>query len=62
MEEVSGKQDHVDIFVFRQAHNLMEALPAIITTNVISLVVADMTIRSDEDADGVGCYKLLGHS
>lgn len=36
----------------------MEAFPAVITTDVVALVVTDMAVCSYEDADGVGCCRI----
>ena len=53
MEEISSQQYHVDILLFCQGHNLMEAFPAVISSYRIALHVAHMAIGCDEDADSV---------
>ena len=54
MEQVSCQQHHINIPLLRQAHDLVEASPAIIATNVVSLAIANMIICSHQDANGVG--------
>lgn len=56
MEKISSKQHHIDVSIFGKAHNLMEALPAIIASDSISLGVANMAVGGYEDADGVCSY------
>lgn len=54
MEEVSSKKHHVDVLLFCQTHNFVEALPAVIATDGVSLVIADMAVRRNEYTDRVG--------
>lgn len=59
VEEIASEQDHVDIAFFRQAHDLMEGLPAVIATDGIAFVVADMVVGRDENTDRVRrCWVL----
>lgn len=44
MEEVTSKEDHVDIPLSSQAHDFMKALPAVVSPRSISFVVADMVV------------------
>lgn len=53
MEQVSREQDHVDISFLGQTHHFVEALPAIVTPDRITLVVTDMVVGGDKDADRV---------
>jgi hypothetical protein len=51
VEEITCQEDHINIPFLGQTHYLVEALPAIVAANGVSLVVADMIIGGDEDAD-----------
>ena len=53
MEEIPGQKHHVDILLSCQAHDLVESLPAVIASDVVSLGVADMVVRGYEYAYGV---------
>lgn len=44
MKEISGKQNHINISFLGQAHDLVEALPAVISTNGIPLIVPDVVV------------------
>lgn len=50
MEEIPSKQDHVHILLFRQAHDFMEALPAVVAAYGVSFGVTNMAISGYEDA------------
>ena len=52
MEQVSSQENHINIPFLGQAHYFVEALPAVVPTDGISLVVADMIIGGDEYSDG----------
>lgn len=60
VEEIAGEQDHIDIAFLGQTHNLVKRLPAVIATDRISFVVADMVVCCHEDADRVCCGEV-GH-
>lgn len=53
MEQVARKQHHVDITVFGDGHDFVERLPGVIATNGIALVVADVGVCGDQNADRV---------
>jgi len=57
VEEVSGKQDHVDIFVFGEAHDFVKAFPAVIATDGITLIVPNMVICGYQNANRIRPYK-----
>lgn len=59
MEQIPSQQHHIDILLFCNTHNLMEALPAVIATNCISLCVANMIVCGYEDADCVSGWGSL---
>jgi len=56
MEEVARKENHVHISLLGQAHDFMEGLPTVISTDWISLCIADMVVSCDENADRVRLY------
>lgn len=56
MEQVSSQEDHINISFLGQAHYFVEALPAVVPTDGISLVVADMIIGRDENSNGFRLY------
>ncbi len=58
MEEVAGQQDHVHVSFPRQAHDFVEALPAVVAANGVPLVVPDMAVCCYEDADRVRGYSV----
>jgi len=63
VEKITSEQDHVYITFFGELDYLVECLRAVLTSNSISLVIADMIVRSNEDADGVrGYYTVIGLS
>ena len=45
--------------LFSQTHDFVEALPAVIATDRVSLVVPDMAIRGNEYTNRVGSYMTL---
>lgn len=53
VEQVTRQQHHVDVAVFGETHHLMERLPAIVATDRVAFIVADMGIRGEEDAERV---------
>lgn len=53
VEEIAGHQYHINITLPSQAHDLVKGLPAVVATLGITLIVANMVICGDEDADGV---------
>ena len=53
MEKVPSQKHHVDILLFRKAHDLVESLPAVVASDVVSLGVADMAVCGDEYAYGI---------
>ena len=57
MEEVSSQEHHVNISVFGQTHNFVEALPAVVTSNGICLREANMIVGRYQDPDGVCSWK-----
>jgi hypothetical protein len=57
MKQVSSQENHVNIPFLGQAHYFVEALPAVVPTDGISLVVADMVIGGDENSNGFRLYK-----
>ena len=57
MEQISRKQYHIYILLFREAHDLVEAFPAIIAADVVALVVANVAVCSHENADSVCCCR-----
>lgn len=59
MEQVSGQEYHIDIPFLGQAHYFVEALPAVVPTDRVSLVVADMIIGGDENANGFRIYRYM---
>lgn len=59
MEQVSGQEYHIDIPFLGQAHYFVEALPAVVPTDRVSLVVADMIIGGDENANGFRVYRYI---
>ncbi len=56
MEQIPRQQYHVDILLLRQAHDLVEALPAVVAADRVALVVADMTVCCHENTDRVRSY------
>lgn len=58
MEQVTAKQYHVDVSLLRQAHDFMEAFPAVVAPNVVSFVVANMTVSSYQYPDGIRCCSV----
>ena len=56
MKEISSQENHINILLFCQAHDLVEASPAIFATNGISLFEADMVVGSHQDPNGIGSY------
>jgi hypothetical protein len=44
VEEIASEEDHVDIALLGQAHDLVEGFPAVISSDGIAFVVADMVI------------------
>lgn len=56
MEQIPRQENHVDILFFGHTHHLMETLPTIISPDGISLVVADMIVSRDENADCLRVY------
>lgn len=59
MKEIPSKQDHIDVPLFCQAHDFVEALPAVVAPNVVSLVVTDMTVGSHQDPNSIRCCGML---
>jgi hypothetical protein len=59
MKEISGKQNHINISFLGQAHDLVEALPAVISTNGIPLIVPDVVVGRDEDANSFRCGRRV---
>jgi hypothetical protein len=57
MEKISRQEDHIDIPFLGQTHYFVETLPAIVAANWITLVVADMVIRGDENPDSFCIYR-----
>ena len=55
MEEIARQQDHIHILLFRQAHNLVKCLPAVILPLELSLCVAHMIVGGHQDLDGISC-------
>lgn len=53
MEKVATMQDHVDVVLLGQHHNFVERLPAVVAANGVALVVPDMAVRRDQDADRI---------
>lgn len=53
MEQIPGQQDHIDISFFREAHDFMKGFPAIVTTNMVTLIKPDMIIGRHEDANSI---------
>ena len=53
MEEIPGQKHHVDILLSREAHDLVESLPAVVASDVVPLGVADMVVRGYEYAYGI---------
>lgn len=53
MEEIPRQKYHVDILLSREAHDLVESLPAVVASDGVSLGVADMAVCGDEYAYGV---------
>ena len=41
-----------------QTHDLVEGLPAVVTANGITLIVTDMVVGGNKDADRVRCLEL----
>lgn len=54
MEEIAGEQDHVDVVFSSEAHDFVEGFPAIVATDRITFVVADMAVCCYQDADCIG--------
>jgi hypothetical protein len=46
-------QDHINVMLLCQAHDLVEGLPAVVLTGGIDLLVSDMAVRGDKDPDSV---------
>lgn len=53
MEKIPSEQYHIDIPLFRQTHDLVKTFPTVVPTNVIALVVTDVVVGRDEDANGI---------
>lgn len=47
MKKVSCEEDHVDISFFGQAHDFMEAFPAVVASDWVALIVANMIVCGD---------------
>lgn len=54
MEQVPGKKDHVYIPRFGKTHYFVEGFPRVVAADVVSFIIADMTVCCDEDSDSVG--------
>jgi hypothetical protein len=59
MEEIAGKEDHVNIALLSQTHDFMEGLPAVISSDGVALTVTDMIICRDENAYSIGSCEAL---
>ena len=51
VEEIASQHDHVDIVSLGQDHDLFKGLPAVILSDGVSLLVADMIVRRHENAN-----------
>jgi len=59
VEEVPSEQHHVDILLFCEGHDFMEALPAVIASDGVSLSVADMAVTGNQDSYRISSYGIL---
>ena len=53
MEKVASMKYHIYIMLFREAHDLVEAFPAVITTVRITLIVANMTVSRNQNSNSI---------
>lgn len=44
MEQISRQQDHVNITLSGQTHDLMEGLPTVVPADGVSFIVPDMVV------------------
>lgn len=54
MEQITGQENHVDIPSLGQLHDFVEGLPAIVATNRVALIIADMIVSGHEYAYRIG--------
>src|ERR1700677_415669 len=57
MKEIASEKHQVNIPLLSKTHDLVEGLPGIIAADWVSLLVADMVVSGDEDANGIGLSK-----
>lgn len=56
MKEVASEENHVYVPLLCRDHDLVERLPAVISTDGITFTIADMVVCGYQDADRiVGC-------
>lgn len=53
MEKIPSQQYHIDIPLFRQTHDFVETFPTVVSADGVALVVANVVVGRDQDADCV---------
>ena len=59
MEEIPSVEHHVYIMLFRQRHDLVESLPAVVLAVRIALVVSHMAVRGNQYTNSVGACRSV---
>lgn len=59
VEKVTSEKDHIDVASLGELHDFVESLPAIVATNRIAFIVANMIVSGNEYANGIGCCVSL---
>lgn len=54
MKEVTSMQDHVNVVLLCEAHDLVESLPTVIFAFSIAFIVSYMTIGGYKNSDSIG--------
>lgn len=59
MEKIPSVEYHVDIMLFRQRHDLVESLPAVVLAVRIALVVSHMAVRGNQNTNSVSACRSV---
>lgn len=59
MEKVTCEENHINVASLGELHDFVESLPAIVATNGITFIVADMVVSGHKYANRIGCCVSL---